>query len=293
MRATTQPDFSDEAEYEDVPKAFIEGTSDGPIPSTDSDSKEIHLAATDGFASESPAHVIIAGIDSSKAETIDTPAINFPNTENVPIKPESSIAQPLSTTVIRPLCGSQVPTIDIILNTTGIMSIQQLTHTRARIDMYFTTKHTGYFLFSCLITPHLFEPVYDAPKRRRREKKDKSAESKRTTIVWADLYYGIIDESYETPMSALRRTKEYQAVMEQGPDGRYRPKIRRQLSQAQPVRKKWYRSLADFILLFTKIIISMLELAIVVSLPVLVVTGGSRCISLAQDFYEDINREAL
>jgi len=49
MRATTQSDISDEAEYEDAPKAFIEGTSDGPIPLTDLDSKEIHLAATDGF----------------------------------------------------------------------------------------------------------------------------------------------------------------------------------------------------------------------------------------------------
>ncbi|KFY02750.1 hypothetical protein O988_01942 [Pseudogymnoascus sp. VKM F-3808] len=293
MRATTQPDFSDEAEHEDLPKAFIGGSSDGPIPLTDLDSKEINLAATDGFASESPARVIIAGIDPSKPEGMDTSAINFPNTENAPIKPGSSIAQPLLTTVIGPLPGSQVPTIDITLNSAGVMSIQQLTHTRARIDMYFTTNHTGYFLFSCLITPQFFKPIYDAPKRRRREKKDKSAESKRSTIVWADLYYGIIDERYETPMSALRRTKEYQAVMEQGPDGRYRPKIRRQLAEAHPVRKKWYRSLADYVLLLARIIISMLELAIVVSLPVLVVTGGSRCKSLAQAFYEDINGEAL
>lgn len=49
MRAIPRPDFIDETEYEDVPKAFIGGSSDGPIPLTDLDSKEINLATTDDF----------------------------------------------------------------------------------------------------------------------------------------------------------------------------------------------------------------------------------------------------
>lgn len=49
MRAATQLGISDETEGEEVPKAFITGTSDGPIPLTDLDRKEINLTPAEDF----------------------------------------------------------------------------------------------------------------------------------------------------------------------------------------------------------------------------------------------------
>ena len=41
MRATAYPDINDETEAEEVPKALIAGTSDGPIPLKELGCKEI------------------------------------------------------------------------------------------------------------------------------------------------------------------------------------------------------------------------------------------------------------
>lgn len=49
MRATAYPDINDETEAEEVPKAFIVGTSDGPMPLADLDIKEISLTTTEDF----------------------------------------------------------------------------------------------------------------------------------------------------------------------------------------------------------------------------------------------------
>ncbi|OBT44418.1 hypothetical protein VE00_05971 [Pseudogymnoascus sp. WSF 3629] len=93
---------------------------------------------------------------------------------DIPIDPETSILQPLSSTAVEVLAGSQVPTINIILNSAGIMSIREHTHSRGRIEMYFSTNHTGYFLFACLIAPQLIEPVYDIPNEQMIVKTDRS-----------------------------------------------------------------------------------------------------------------------
>lgn len=60
--------------------------------------------------------------------------------------------------------------------------------------------------------------------------------------------------------------------------------------EVQPVWS-WHLSIADCILLFARVVVSMVELAIIVSLPVLVVVGGPRFILLIQTYYKDIDGE--
>ncbi|KFZ08111.1 hypothetical protein V502_09538 [Pseudogymnoascus sp. VKM F-4520 (FW-2644)] len=287
MRATVYPDINDETEGEEVPKAFIAETSDGPIPLKELDIKEINPATTEDFDSQSPVHVIIAGINPSNPDIIDAPTVIFPNTKHTPVQPELSIPHPLSTTVVEVLPGSEVPTIDIILNSAGIISIQQHTHSRGRIEMHFATTNTGYFLFSCLITRQLIKPVCDTPDEVMRVKNARRAFRKRSSVVWDDLYYGILSKDYE--WSPLQRCEVFKALSRGERDGEYIPVV---CPEVQPVWR-WNLSMADCIVLFARVIVSMLELAIIVSLPALVVVGGTRFILLSRSFYKDIDGKAL
>ncbi|KFY36389.1 hypothetical protein V494_05046 [Pseudogymnoascus sp. VKM F-4513 (FW-928)] len=242
MKATIQPDICDVTEDEDVPKAFIEGVNKNLIPLAEFNYEEVELTAKE---ESSPIPVIIAGINQSKPEIIDSPNIHIPGTNHIPIKLEQPIQTCLPPTTVAVLHGSQIPIIDIILNSAGIMSIQQHTHSRGRIELYFNTNHTGYFLFSCQITPQLLEPAaWGIPDEAMGIKRDSQRFRKRSSLVWADMSYGILSTDHE--WSPLQR-----------------------------------------------IAISILELATIVSLPVLVVAGGTRFLLLVQDLYKDINGEAL
>ena len=153
--------------------------------------------------------------------------------------------------------------------------------------MHFATTNTGYFLFSCLITPQLLEPVCSTPDEIMRVKNARRAFRKRSSIVWDDLYYGILNKDYE--WSPLQRCEVFKAMSRGERDGEYIPVV---CPEVQPVWR-WHLSTADCILLFARVVVSMFELAIIVSLPALVVVGGTRFILLIQAFHKDIDGKAL
>jgi hypothetical protein len=204
---------------------------------------------------------------------------------DIPIDPETSILQPLSSTAVEVLAGSQVPTINIILNSAGIMSIREHTHSRGRIEMYFSTNHTGYFLFACLIAPQLIEPVYDIPNEQMIVKTDRWAFHERSTIVWADLRYGIL--SIDHDWSPIRRFGVFNTMSRRESDEEYSP-----LDYSAEVQRAC-RLIANFMFVLVRAIIYMLDLLVFVSISFLVVAGGTRFISLVREFYWDINGEAL
>lgn len=50
-----------------------------------------------------------------------------------------------------------VPTIDILINSAGVMGIQERTLTKDGIELTFATNHIGHWLLSCLIMPKLIK----------------------------------------------------------------------------------------------------------------------------------------
>ncbi|KFZ00840.1 hypothetical protein V501_10418 [Pseudogymnoascus sp. VKM F-4519 (FW-2642)] len=313
MKTKTGPDIDlhDEPEGEDVSKVFIGGCSEGPVPLMEWTSKEIVLLETDDFPVQSPVHVIVAGINPSDPDSIDIPEdnvpntdntpvepestdiseVDVPNTENIPIEPETSILQPLtlSTTTIDVLAGTQVPTIDIIFNSAGIMSIQEYIHRKGRIEMYFSITNCGYFLFACLIAPQLIKPARHTPNEPMLVKNDRRPFCKRSTIVWADLRYGILGKE-EDAWSPIRRFGIFKKMSRRIPD--------EELILSDCVTElqrawNWYFFIASFMFVLPRAIIYMLDLLVFVCLSVLVVAGVTRFIPLVQEFYRDINWEAL
>ncbi|OBT66650.1 hypothetical protein VE03_03876 [Pseudogymnoascus sp. 23342-1-I1] len=313
MRATAYPDTNDETEGEEVPRAFIYGTSDSPIPLAELDPEGISLTNTDDFDTQSPVHVFIAGINPSepesvdapavnlpetehipiKPEGVDAPAVNFPNTEHILIKPEQSIQQWIPPAPIDEDAGTEVPTIDIIINSASIMSIREYIHSRGRIEMYFTKNHTGYFLFSCVITPNPMELlVCDIRNKAMRVKKYRRKTPKKSPVIWADEYYGILHPDYE--WSPLQRCEIFQEMSRRrfGPGERYTPIVCPE-EVVQPVQRERRRSLADFFLIFARIAIPIIELLVVAALPIFVAASVGRFILLVQALYRVVDGDAL
>lgn len=219
------------------------------------------------------------------SKSVDTSEENVTNMDNIPIDLETSILQPLSSTAVKVLAGSHVPTIDIILNSAGIMSIREHTHSRGRIELYFATTHRSYFLFACLMTPQLLEPVYNIPIEPMLVKTDRWAFHERSTIVWADLRYGIL--SIDHDWSPIRRFGVFNTMARRESDEEYSP-----LDYSAEVQRAC-RLIANFMFVLARAIIYMLDLLVFVSISFLVVAGGTRFISFVQEFYWDINGEAL
>ncbi|OBT88840.1 hypothetical protein VE02_03176 [Pseudogymnoascus sp. 03VT05] len=211
---------------------------------------------------------------------IDIPGGSVPNTENIPVEPETSILHPLSSTVIdvpvdpetsilqplsstatTALAGSQVPKINIILNSAGIMSIREHTHSRGRIELYFATIHSSYFLFFCLIAPQLLEPVCDTPNESMWVRGTRWPFYKMSTIVWADLRCGIL--SFEHEWSPIRRFGVFETMPRREPDEEDPP-----LYFAAEVQRawNWYCFLANYMFVLARAVIYMLDLLVFVSL---------------------------
>lgn len=62
------------------------------------------------------------------------------------------------------LSWSDVPVIDIIVNSAGIMHLPERTLSEDGIEMHFATNHIGHFLFTCLLVPKLIKAAEINPQ---------------------------------------------------------------------------------------------------------------------------------
>lgn len=155
--------------------------------------------------------------------------------------------------------------------------------------MYFSITNIGYFLFACLIAPHLIKPAGHTPNEPMLVKNDRRPFRKRSTIVWADLRYGILGKE-EDGWSPIRRFGVFKKMSHRIPD--------EELILSDCVTElqrawNWYFFIASLMFVLPRAIIYMVDLLVFVCLSVLVVAGVTRFIALVQEFYRDINWEAL
>lgn len=61
------------------------------------------------------------------------------------------------------LSWTDVPTVDIVVNSAGIMNIPELTLSKEGIEIQFATNHIGHFLFTNLIMPKLIKASEGSP----------------------------------------------------------------------------------------------------------------------------------
>ncbi|KAI1074714.1 putative short-chain dehydrogenase [Whalleya microplaca] len=162
---TTHPEFGHDTEALEVAKAFAEGIRGKTIIVTGVNRGGIGYSTTEAFASQSPARIIIAGRTPSKIqESIDALKAQYPDVEYRPLILDLSKQKAVRAAASEVLSWSDVPTIDIIVNSAGIMNLPERTISEDGIEMHFATNHLGHFLFTCLLMPKLLKAAQGSPR---------------------------------------------------------------------------------------------------------------------------------
>lgn len=84
---------------------------------------------------------------------------------------------------------SDVPMIDIVVNSAGIMGIQERTLSEDGIELHFATNHLGHWLLSCLIMPKLVKATECSPKGATRIVNVSSASPQVSGMRWSDINF--------------------------------------------------------------------------------------------------------
>jgi NAD(P)-dependent dehydrogenase (short-subunit alcohol dehydrogenase family) len=120
---------------------------------------------------------------------MDALKAQFPSVDYIPLKLDLSIQQSVRTAAAEVLSWSRVPTIDIVVNSAGVMNIPERTFSQEGIEIHFATNHIGHFLFSCLIMPKLLKSADGNPKGTTRLINVTSASPQRACMRWSDLNF--------------------------------------------------------------------------------------------------------
>jgi NAD(P)-dependent dehydrogenase (short-subunit alcohol dehydrogenase family) len=87
------------------------------------------------------------------------------------------------------LSWKDVPTIDILINSAGVMGVQERTLTEDGIEMHFATNHIGHWLFSCSIMPKMIEASKNNTKGATRIVNVSSGSPRVSSMRWSDINF--------------------------------------------------------------------------------------------------------
>ncbi|TVY81132.1 putative oxidoreductase [Lachnellula suecica] len=210
MTSTTYPEFDGATEGKEVARVFAEGIRGKTILITGVNRAGIGFTTAEAFASQSPAHLIIAGRTESKLkESIDALRTQFPGVDYRPLKLDLSSQHAVREASAKALSWSDIPTIDIIVNSAGIMLVPERTLSEDGIEMHFATNHIGHFLFTCLLMPKLIKASRSNPAGATRIVNVSSLSPTMTKQMrWSDMNFEKINGELpkeEQPMYDIHR----------------------------------------------------------------------------------------
>lgn len=87
------------------------------------------------------------------------------------------------------LSWSDVPTIDVLVNSAGVMLIPERRLSEDGIGLHFATNHIGHFLFTNLILPKLADAAKGKPKGATRIVNLSSSTAMSGGVRWSDINF--------------------------------------------------------------------------------------------------------
>ncbi|KAI0447210.1 putative short-chain dehydrogenase [Xylaria telfairii] len=190
MPATTHPEFNANTEALEVAKAFSEGVRGKTVLVTGGNPNGIGFTTCQAFASQSAAHVIIAGRTPSKVEKcIELLKAQYPNVDYRSLIVDLSSQKSVRAAASEVLSWADVPTLDIIVNSAGVMGIAERTLSEDGIEMHFATNHIGHWLLTCSLMPKLIKAAEKNPKGATRVVNVSSASPMRAPMRWSDINF--------------------------------------------------------------------------------------------------------
>lgn len=100
-----------------------------------------------------------------------------------------SIQQSVRDAAAEVMSWTDVPTIDILVNSAGIMGIQERTLSKDGIELHFATNHLGHWLLACLIMPKLIKATENNAIGATRIVNVSSASPQVSSMRWSDINF--------------------------------------------------------------------------------------------------------
>jgi NAD(P)-dependent dehydrogenase (short-subunit alcohol dehydrogenase family) len=88
-----------------------------------------------------------------------------------------------------------VPTIDLLINSAGVMLVPERTLSEDGIELHFATNHIGHFLFTSLIMSKLIRAAQDKPKGSVRVVNLSSSSPTGAGIRWHDINFDKVNKT--------------------------------------------------------------------------------------------------
>ncbi|KAI2636485.1 putative short-chain dehydrogenase [Hypomontagnella submonticulosa] len=190
MTATTHPEYTKKTEALEVAADFADGVRGKTIVITGVNPGGIGFSTAQAFASQSPAHLILAGRTLSKLqESVKKLKADYPGVDYRPLVLDLSKQKAVRAAAAEVLSWADVPTIDIIVNSAGVMNLPERILTEDGIETQFATNHVGHFLFTCLLMPKLIKAAERNPKGATRIINVSSLSPTMGVMRWSDLNF--------------------------------------------------------------------------------------------------------
>lgn len=166
---------------------YVTTKPEDPFPSARADNQ--------AQASQSPALFILAGRTTSKVETcIEALQSDYPHVDHRFLQIDLSSQNSVRAAAKTVLGWSDIPKIDVVVNSAGVMGIQERTLTEEGIEMHFATNHIAHWLLTCLIMPKLIAAAVDQPKGAVRVVNVSSASPMISGMRWSDMTFSKLNK---------------------------------------------------------------------------------------------------
>ncbi|KAF4501471.1 double substrate-specificity short chain dehydrogenase reductase 2 [Fusarium agapanthi] len=122
-------------------------------------------------------------------ESIDELKAEFPDVDYRFLEVDLSSQESVRKTAKEVLSWSDIPCINFIINSAGVVAVQEHTLTKDGIEMHLATNHIGHWLLSCLLMPKLIKASEGKPKGSVCIVNVTSASPMGSNMRWSDMNF--------------------------------------------------------------------------------------------------------
>ncbi|KAI0471708.1 NAD(P)-binding protein [Xylariaceae sp. FL0804] len=158
--STSHPEFNSRTEGLEVAKAFGSNVKGRTILITGVNKGGIGYAIAQAFASQSPAHLILAGRTPAKLQECgDLLRAAHPGVDVRALRLDLSSAAAVRRAAAELLAWDDVPAVDVVVNNAAVALLPERAMSAeygdGGVEMHLATNHLGHFLFVAAIMPKL------------------------------------------------------------------------------------------------------------------------------------------
>jgi NAD(P)-dependent dehydrogenase (short-subunit alcohol dehydrogenase family) len=183
-------EFDQATEALDAAKAFPDQIKGKTIIVTGVSKLGIGFTTAQAFASQAPAHLIIASrTPANIQECIDAIKADYPDVDYRPLKLDLGSQEAVREAAKEVMSWDDVPEINLVVNSAGIMNLPERKFSPEGIELTFATNHIGHFLFTNLLMPKLLKSAESSPKGATRIINVTSLSPTVAGIRWSDINF--------------------------------------------------------------------------------------------------------